>query len=210
LSAAAAFPDNPRAHTNVGQALVELGRVDDSVLPLRRAVALDADYAEGHNELGVALGLRGDGAQAQVHFDRAIALEPAFAKPHVNLALLDLAAGRRAEARVSLERALELDPASTRAAMQLAWLLATDSDPAARMERRAVRLARRAVALGGVTAEALDVLAAAHASAGDFPRAVELATAARELAASRRDLALRAAIGRRLLGYQAGRPFRER
>ena len=66
---------------------------------------------------------------------------------------------------------------------ELAWLLATGSDPAVRDPAEAVRLADRAVRLsGGRDPNLLDTQAAAQAAAGRFERAIETARRARELA----------------------------
>jgi len=65
----------------------------------------------------------------------------------------------------------------------LAWLLATSPDPALRDPERAVRLAQEARdAEGDGDPELLDTLAAAHASAGHFERAAEIAALAAEVA----------------------------
>lgn len=202
--AIAEFPDNARAHTNVGQALIDLGRAEESVTFMRRAVELQPDFAEGHNELGVALGLLGLHGEARRAFERSLELDPDGAKANVNLALLELAAGERDAARRLLRRALQLDPGSSKASLQLAWLLATDPEVGDRRAGRAVALAETAISRGAAGARPLDVLAAAYAAAGDFDRAVALAVRAQEIATGEDAPRLRIEIARRLKGYRSG------
>lgn len=206
-SAVAVFPDNARAHTNVGQALMGQQRFEESVASLRRGVALSPKSAEGYNELAIALVALGLHSEARVHFERAIELEPDFAKALQNLGVLLSVSDDRGRARELLRRSLQLDPNSANAAKALAWLLATDREH--RRPRRAVALAERGLALGGESAKALDVLAAALAADGDFERAIEVATRAQLRAAAEGSLDLRASIGSRLQRYRAGEPWRE-
>jgi Tfp pilus assembly protein PilF len=205
--AAAVFPDNARAHTNVGQALVELGRYDASVSHLRRAIALTPDYAEGHNELAVALAALGLRSEAREQFERAVALEPEFATALRNLGMLLAAGDDRERARELLRRSLQLAPDSAKAARTLAWLLATDRDK--RRPRRAVALAEHALEQGGESARSLDVLAAALAAAGELERAIDVATQAQQRATAEGRPELRVSIGARLERYRAGERWDE-
>jgi tetratricopeptide (TPR) repeat protein len=88
----------------------------------------------------------------------------------------------------------------------LAWVLATTADDGLRDAPRAVEAAQRAVALTDRRhASALDALAAAYASAGQFDRALEAIREALRLAAGTPDE--EAMRDRRAL-YEAGRPYR--
>lgn len=203
------FPDNARAHTNVGQVLIAQGRVEESVAPMRAAIEADPEYALGHNELGVSLGLLGMHSEARQAFERARTLDPAEAKAHVNLAILAIGNGKRDVALRLLRRALKLAPGSRMAAIQLAWLLATSEQGGERRARRAISLAEHGVGEGELSARNLDILAAAYASAGDFDRAVSAALRAHGLALRDDQIALRAAIGRRLERYREGQRWIE-
>ena len=71
---------------------------------------------------------------------------------------------------------LELNPDWVTAISSLASLLAAAPEPSVRHPAEAVRLADRAVALTlRRDANTLDVLAVAHASAGEFDRAIAIA-----------------------------------
>ena len=84
--------------------------------------------------------------------------------------------GTAPEAVARFRRALELNPDWVTALASLASLLAAAPDASVRNPAEAVRLAERAVTLTlRRDANTLDVLAVAHASAGDFDRAVAVA-----------------------------------
>ncbi len=90
--------------------------------------------------------------------------------------LISRALGRLPEAVARFRRALELNPDWVTAISSLASLLAAAPDPSVRNPAEAVRLAERAVALTQRRdANTLDVLAVAHAAAGDFDRAIAVA-----------------------------------
>ena len=89
-------------------------------------------------------------------------------------------------------RILEAQPESVEAMSNLAWLLATSTDPAVRDVPAAMSLVQRAAdRAGGREAGVLDTLAVVYAEAGQFDRAVETASKAVELAldAGQRDYA---------------------
>jgi tetratricopeptide (TPR) repeat protein len=81
------------AHNNLGNALRELGRLDEAETHLRRALALKSDYAEAHNNLGVALVKKRRIPEAMACYDRALRLKRDYAEAHLNRALAWLAAG---------------------------------------------------------------------------------------------------------------------
>jgi tetratricopeptide (TPR) repeat protein len=91
------------------------------------------------------------------------------------------------EAVAEYRTALTLAPDSANCSINLAWLLSAHRQAAIRQPGEAIRLAEHAVELTGRrSADALDVLAAAYASAGRFDAAVQSADEAlRVLGATR-------------------------
>ncbi|MDA1090884.1 MAG: tetratricopeptide repeat protein [Proteobacteria bacterium] len=85
-------PDVAEAHTNLGNALQDLGRWDDAAASYRRALALKPDYVDALNNLGITLKEQGEPDEAAACYRRAIALKPESAELHSNLgnALKDL------------------------------------------------------------------------------------------------------------------------
>ena len=90
----------------------------------------------------------------------------------------------------------------------VAWILATTSDPSLRNAQQAIALARRAVQLsGGREASLFDTLAVAYAAAGDFENAVTTAKEAIDLAESQRETQLADNIRQRLQLFKQSTPF---
>jgi Flp pilus assembly protein TadD len=48
-------PDYAEAHSNLGNTLKELGRLDEAEASYNQAIALKPDYAEAHSNLGNTL-----------------------------------------------------------------------------------------------------------------------------------------------------------
>ena len=168
--------NSPQAHFNYGTALAAAGRLQDAVVQYHRALALRPDYAIAHNNLGTALLQLGQSQPALASFREAARVDPELAEAHLNLGLAARARGEFPEAVTRFRRVLELNPDWVTAVSSLASLLAAAPDPSVRNPADAVRLASRAVTLTmRRDANTLDVLAVAHASAGDFDQAVAVA-----------------------------------
>jgi tetratricopeptide (TPR) repeat protein len=199
-------PESAAAHFNLGTALTVAGRLDEAIDRYRQALAIKPDYALAHNNLGNVLVARGNTTDALQHFRDAIRLDPSNAEAHYNAGSMLRARGDLAEAVERFREALRIKPDWLPAIASLAWLLATAPDAALRDPAQAIRFAERAADLTGRRdASALDVLAAAYASAGDFDRAA----ATCELALSLKpDAALASDIRARQALYRQHRPYR--
>ena len=93
--------------------------------------------------------------------------------------------------------------------LKLAWILATCPEAQFRDGRRAVELARQAVAADSdADLYVLSTLAAAHAEAGDFDEAVDWQTKALDLVDAD-DKEMRDDLDSRLEMYKARKPYRE-
>jgi len=108
------------------------------------------------------------------------------------------AAGRASEAAAAYREALRVGPRDARLLNNLAWLLATSSDPQLRDPAAAVALAEEAAASGDPEAGILDTLSVAYAAAARPADA--RATALRALARAEQsgDAALAAEIRARI------------
>ena len=80
------WPDDPQLRYTAGIARLMLDRPEQALEPLRRAVAIDPEYAAAHNALGIALARTGDRAGAIEHFQRAVEIEPDYLEARQNLA----------------------------------------------------------------------------------------------------------------------------
>ena len=122
LLAQAQAPD-ARMLTNYGQSLLELGRVDEAMQVLQRAVAANSDLPEPHDLLGLAWLRLADTAQAERQFREAIRLQPDLATAHANLG--SLLAGRKDTAAASFHftTALRIEPRSVETHRSYGFLL---------------------------------------------------------------------------------------
>ena len=85
LERSLAIRPSERAHTWLGLALVEQGRLKEAVVQYRAGLALDATSIEAHTNLGIALAMLGRQAEALPHFERACELNPKDEEARANL-----------------------------------------------------------------------------------------------------------------------------
>ena len=102
------LPDNGVAHSNRGHALSELGRHEEALAALDRAVELLPDNGGTHSNRGKVLNALGRHAEALGALDRAVALAPDNGVAHSNRGDTLNALGRHEEALSALDRAEEL------------------------------------------------------------------------------------------------------
>ncbi|MBK8231768.1 MAG: tetratricopeptide repeat protein [Candidatus Eisenbacteria bacterium] len=211
VAALQAAPGGPAADANLrlalGQELIE--REAALAVPLlESAVEASASFAPGHELLGRAYLQTGNAAAAIAALTTAIQLGRRDPATYMNLARAQVRAQQAKAAEESFRKALALEPGWTEAANNLAWLLATTTDPAVRDGNEAVRIAKEAAARAeGPDPILLDTLAAAYATAGKFEQAITTVERALALARQRGDAALEQEISARRALYQSGKPF---
>jgi tetratricopeptide (TPR) repeat protein/mono/diheme cytochrome c family protein len=103
-------PEAAAAHYNVGNALLLLGRRDESVAHFRSALDRERDYGLAHQ--GLALALHGNGhlEEAASHFAAAVRLL-GTAEAHYNLGVSHQARGALDAALAEYQESLRLEPA---------------------------------------------------------------------------------------------------
>jgi tetratricopeptide (TPR) repeat protein len=198
-------PEFAKAYSNRAALFVVAGNLKPALQDYARAIELDPTLAVAHRGRGRACHLVGRLDQAINHYDEAVRLAPddAYAAASRADVLTDL--GRYAEAARQYERAIEIDPKSSHAYSGSAWLLATCPDDAVRNSKLAIERSRTVIELtGGEDAASFDTLAAALASAGNFPDAVKTVRQAVHLATADE----REVFQDRLLMYQHAKPYR--
>ncbi len=160
-------PDLAEAQGFLGAALLARGEAGAAVAPLEVAVALQPRVVAWRLQLARAHTARGDRDAALRELDAALALGSGEGglRAVERAALLD-AAGRVSEAAAAYREALRQGPRDAPVLNNLAWILATSSDPGLRDAAAAVALAEEAAsASDGREAGILDTLSVAYAAA---------------------------------------------
>jgi tetratricopeptide (TPR) repeat protein len=142
-------PENPRAHTNLGIALAEAGRLPEAAVQLEESLRLQPDNAATRLNLCDVLTRLGRPADAVPHGEAAVQLEPGSVAAHLNLAQALAALGRNAEAVTHYETVLLIEPGAPEVPGRLAAALYALGNQAASASDFAGAIARyrRALAL---------------------------------------------------------------
>jgi protein O-mannosyl-transferase len=98
------------ARCNLGNVLLQNGRVDEAVTHFRKAMEIQPDDAGIHNNLGNALLRKGQVVEAIGQYEEALRLRPDFAEAHYNLGSVLLQKGRVDEAITHFQKAVEIQP----------------------------------------------------------------------------------------------------
>jgi Tfp pilus assembly protein PilF len=200
---------NVVARQNLGSALVEQRRFAEGAEQFEEALKIKPMYAEAESNFGFALYMLGRLDEAVEHYQRALSMKP-IGRTHYLLAMVLLQQGKHAEAVAEYKRAIELEPELPPALNDLAWILATDPDPALRDGQQAVIMAERACQASLVPdPQLIGTLAAAYAEAGRFPDAIAAAERAKDLATKQGNLALAQRNEELLQYYRRGEAYHE-
>jgi protein O-mannosyl-transferase len=118
-------PYNPRAHNNLGAALLTDARLDEAIVQYREAVRLFPPYADAHANLGGALLREKRFAEAREQFSAAMHYKPDLYQAHTDLARLCVAEGRKEEALAHFEEANRIKPHDP-AVLKDLWLMSVE------------------------------------------------------------------------------------
>lgn len=208
LRATLLAPDLASPHLNLGRALLLEGRAEESIAALGNATRLAPDLAVAHVYLGDALWKLGRHDEAAAAYRAAHGLAPDDSQIRDEWIKILLVTGNDREAIAVFRAAADAGSTDATLLNEVAWRLATASDPSLRDPAESVRIAKRSVEIT-TNAHALDTLAAAYASAARYEEAATAARRAAALAEQYGDGALASEIRDRLALFEAGIPFVE-
>jgi len=107
----ASTSDNFIAHNNLGNALLQKGKVDDAIAQFQQALQINPHNAEAaHNNFGNALLQKGHVDEAITQFQQALQINPDDANAHNNLGGALLQKGKVDEAITQFQQALQINP----------------------------------------------------------------------------------------------------
>src|ERR1035437_2492554 len=208
LAALGNDPYRADIHWRLGRAYAKQQMLNEAIKQYRLSLALESKVS-AHYLLAQALQAQGKLEEALDQYSEVLRQQPE-AEAHAKMGELLAELGRSQEAIAHYREALRLQPDLWPVLNNLAWILATDPNPANRDGQAAVRLAEHAcVVTGQREAAAVGTLAAAYAEVGRFAEAVTTAEKAVRLAeeANQPELAAR---NRKLIElYRAGKPYHE-
>jgi tetratricopeptide (TPR) repeat protein len=208
--ALAAMPNNAEAHNNVGIVLAGRGYLDEAIGHYQKALEINPNFAAAEYDLALALAAAGRLDEAIARYQRALEIKPDYVGARLNLA----AARRKRETILTAinerREAMRSRPNDVALFNDTAWTLASNPNESIRNGAEAVKMAERALPLGGDRDPAvLDTLAAAYAEAGRFSEAINAAKKAIALARGRQNDKLAGKIAARLALYEGGHPYRD-
>lgn len=135
-------PNSASAHSNLGDALMKRGSVDEAIVQFQRSIEIDPDFQFGRYNLGAAFVQKGEVDLAIPQLRHVLALNPNHWNAHYSLGTALTEKGEIDEAIASYQRVLELQPRFPDAHTNLANLLLRKglTDTAVDHYRRAVEL----------------------------------------------------------------------
>jgi len=198
-------PKHAKAYANRATLYVQAKDLQSAIKDYQQAIEQDSQFATAHVGLGRVYHRLGQWDTAIEHFTAAIELKPSSADIVCSRGDLQADMGNYGEALADYALTIELDPEFAHAYRNGAWLLATCPDERYRDPENAILGAQQALEYSyGEQHIALDTLAAALASDGQFESAIKTATQAVDLAPENTKVTYLA----RLQLYQAKQPFR--
>jgi tetratricopeptide (TPR) repeat protein len=204
-AALARDPQLVEAFLTRGNVAMARSKWDDAVREFDAAEKIAATDPAIYSNRGLAWHRLGQFDKALHDYERAHNLNPDEAIAHNNHGYTLVELGRYDEAAEHYAKAIELMPRHPNAYKNLTWLKATCPNANLRDGNQAVALVNKAVELAGrCPPDWLEILAAAHAEAGDFAEAVRWQTQAIAAAADNE----RSKHVTRLERYRAHMPHR--
>ncbi len=201
-------PDHAQAHNMLGDALKSQDQFDEAIGCYLKALQIKPNYPAAHYSMGLVHNQLNKPDVAAKYFKEALKGKPEFTEARINLAYTLLELNQIHAVLDQCYRILEVKPDYPAALNTVAWIRATNENEQFRDPQEAVQLARRACELTNYELpELLDTLAVAYAAFGDFPKAIEHAEKAMQIAKSSDQPQLTDEINSHLELFRGGVPY---
>jgi protein O-mannosyl-transferase len=195
---------------NLADALARKGQSNEAMVHFDEALKLQPNYADAYYNRGSVLFAQDRIDEAMADWEKALQIQPNDADAHTGLGNALLRQGSLKEAIAHYEKASALSPQDSHSRNNIAWVLATSSDPSIRDGARAIEFAQQAVMLsGGRDPHFVRTLAAAYAESGRFSEAIAAAEQAIAIAALQGKSELANTLKKDIILYREHIPLRE-
>ena len=122
-------PSDPKAHINLGTALMETGKTDSAVLHFQKAIDLNPANANAYLAMASAMVRMNRAGDAVPYYEKSAQLRPDDAKLQYDLGFVLSQTGHQADSIGHYRKALELDPANADSYAHLGVALAQTGQP---------------------------------------------------------------------------------
>ena len=198
-------PKYAKAFVNRATLFMQANDLQSALEDYQYAAKIDPEFATAQLGIGRVEHMLGNWDKALTFFEAAVQLDPTNAEILCSRGDLLADMGQYGKALAGYARAIEADPQFAHAYRNGSWLLATCPDPQFRDPENALLGARQALEFDyGQRHVALDTLAAALASTGQYDKAISTLQNALAIAPA----ASKPAYTQRLRLYQHQQPFR--
>jgi len=103
-------PGNIATETDLGVALLQLGRIEEAISHLQRALGTNPGFAKARSNLGTAYLQEGRADEAAAQFNEALAADPGNFATITDLGTAYVQKGQMEKAEAEFERALQINP----------------------------------------------------------------------------------------------------
>lgn len=201
-------PDQPQILNDMGIALSNYNKPDEALEKWQASLKLEPDQPKVNLWLGDKYFTLKKIDKAIEYWLTSIALDPDQPIVHAKLGRAFLIKEQPGKTVLHWNKALDIDPDMPSLLNDFAWVLATNSNSSIKNPKKALDMALNACELTGLQdINFLDTLSVAYAANNDFPKAIETAEKAIDIAMANDQGHLTEEIKKHLELYKAGRQY---